>query len=370
MSDVAYMMRNVLVVGPDPSDPSRNGGVAKYVSYLSKVRFKRYNVKFLYTDIRWLSSLGFLTIGRAAAAVLGSLKLLLASRYAAVHINATLSQRGCYRVLPYILAAKLRRIPVFIQIHGGRWANVEAKKMPSWLWIRIFKQARRIGAFSGAQSDELNVLTAQNGMPKVVELKNFVVDTGVCERFKSDSIHFLFLGRLIKDKGLMDVLEAFSRIVEEVGGNKVFLSIVGSGPLSEAAEEYSIKCENITCHGYKSGRELENLLSDANVFVLPSSYPEGFPLSFLECGVKGIVPMISENSAIPTYFSKGEEYIPVYPGEVTSTKNAMLELALNRSFRMEVGTNVREKIIDEFEVSSPAIVSQYEDVYADIGKGL
>ncbi len=80
--------------------------------------------------------------------------------------------------------------------------------------------------------------------------------------------------------------------------------------------------------------------------------------------------MISETSAIPTYFNRGEEYIPVHPGEVISTKNAMLELALNRSFRMEVGRNVREKIIDEFEVSSPAIVSQYEDVYADIEKGL
>lgn len=91
----------------------------------------------------------------------------------------------------------------------------------------------------------------------------------------------LFVGRLVRDKGILDLLDAFG-IVRRKRPSR--LLIAGGGP---ARNEVLCRIEalglgeSVTLLGYVTGDALDRAYRVADVFVLPS-YREGFPLVVLE----------------------------------------------------------------------------------------
>ncbi|RLE71260.1 MAG: hypothetical protein DRJ43_00010 [Thermoprotei archaeon] len=103
--------------------------------------------------------------------------------------------------------------------------------------------------------------------------------------------YFLFVGRLVKEKGI-DILLRAALLLEEKGFDKDIV-IVGTGPLKSLAEKYSKKCKIIKYLGYVPTEDLVPLYTGAIALIVPS-YAEGLPLTILEsiaCGT----PIISTN---------------------------------------------------------------------------
>lgn len=103
----------------------------------------------------------------------------------------------------------------------------------------------------------------------------------ITEKFglEKDS-YILFLGRLVPEKGIHYLIEAYQKI-------KTDKKLVIAGGMSDSGE-YSKKLKalagdnpNILFTGFVQGRVLEELYSNAYVYVLPSDL-EGMPLSLLE----------------------------------------------------------------------------------------
>ncbi len=95
---------------------------------------------------------------------------------------------------------------------------------------------------------------------------------------KSYEKNIVTIGRLSKEKGHQDLIQAFSKL-------KTLdwkLHIVGDGPemknLLKLTKDLSIE-EKVVFHGYQ--RDFLSILSSASIFVLPSYY-EGFPNALLE----------------------------------------------------------------------------------------
>lgn len=120
--------------------------------------------------------------------------------------------------------------------------------------------------------------------------------------------YVLFVGRLVPEKGLRYLIEAWNNVVTEKK-----LVIVGESSDTDgfANELKNMAGKRVIFTGFQQGKVLEELYSNAYVYCLPSDL-EGMPLSLLEAMSYGNCCLVSdipecteviENKAV--VFSKG-----------------------------------------------------------------
>ena len=106
----------------------------------------------------------------------------------------------------------------------------------------------------------------------------------------------LFLARIVPEKGLHYLIPAWKSVVRETGTEK---KLVIAGAPSHSDGYYREICamaegdESIVMTGYVEGRELQELYSNACLYVLPSDI-EGMPIGFLEALSYGNVCLVSD----------------------------------------------------------------------------
>ena len=114
-----------------------------------------------------------------------------------------------------------------------------------------------------------------------VDLKH--LDPELCKEAKKDEFTFLFVGRLLTDKGIYELIKAFEKLKKEKP--KVKLIIVGSpdegnpNSVSKGELEEWVKEGLIEWHGFHE--DVRPFYCMANCIVLPS-YREGIPRVLLE----------------------------------------------------------------------------------------
>lgn len=81
----------------------------------------------------------------------------------------------------------------------------------------------------------------------------------------------IFVGRLDEVKGIDTVLEAWERV-----GDRVPLKIVGDGPKAECVKDAAAKNQNIEYLGWRSKREVLEMVRDARFLIIASEYYEPF----------------------------------------------------------------------------------------------
>lgn len=159
------------------------------------------------------------------------------------------------------------------------------------------------------------------------------------EKFGLDKdSYILFLGRLVPEKGILYLIEAFKQIDTE----KKLIIAGGSSDTNEFLRELKKRAmddERIIFTGFVQGQLLEELYSNAYVYVLPSDL-EGMPLSLLEamsygncCVVSDIAECaeVVEDKAVVFRKSNVEhlkeklQYLCDHPEKVQSYKNSASE---------------------------------------------
>jgi glycosyltransferase involved in cell wall biosynthesis len=122
------------------------------------------------------------------------------------------------------------------------------------------------------------------------------------------SRRILFIGRIVRFKGLQDLLEAIRLVM---GDNQaIYLDIVGDGPDREAIDAWRRELhleDRIHLHGYVDNRtSLSRLFEQADVLVVPSTDSEGVPRVIDEALAAGL-PVIATNvGGIAEEFTNGE----------------------------------------------------------------
>lgn len=104
--------------------------------------------------------------------------------------------------------------------------------------------------------------------------------------------YILFLGRLVPEKGLCYLIEAYKR----VNTDKKLVIAGGSSDTDEFTQELKELAKNdsrIIFTGFVQGKELDELYSNAYIYTLPSDL-EGMPLSLLEAMSYGNCCLVSD----------------------------------------------------------------------------
>ena len=129
---------------------------------------------------------------------------------------------------------------------------------------------------------------------------------GDVPRERPDRItRFLFFGRLVVEKGVVDALEAFARIARQ-GRRDWTFKIRGSGHrahVSRVAEELGIG-ELVEVAGHAGDEELSEELRRAHVAILPS-HSESFGLSIAEANAAGLPVVAYRAGSVPEVVEDG-----------------------------------------------------------------
>jgi len=104
-----------------------------------------------------------------------------------------------------------------------------------------------------------------------------------------DKFIVLFVGRLIPEKGLTELLESAKKWDQYIN-----LVIIGSGPLESKVREISSKYKNVEFIGVVNQDNLPIYYSGADVLIVPSTSEEGFGRVILEALACG-TPVIGAN---------------------------------------------------------------------------
>jgi glycosyltransferase involved in cell wall biosynthesis len=166
-------------------------------------------------------------------------------------------------------------------------------KLLYWLAFRfnravVFLNSEDLNTL-GNISKEKSFLIESEG----IDIKHF--DPTLCKEVKKDGFTFLFVGRLLTDKGIYELIKAFEKLKKE--NPKVKLIIVGSpdegnpNSVSKGELEKWVKEGLIEWHGFQE--DVRPFYCMANCVVLPS-YREGVPRVLLEA-------MATEKPIITTY---------------------------------------------------------------------
>ncbi|MBR2992911.1 MAG: glycosyltransferase family 4 protein [Clostridiales bacterium] len=161
---------------------------------------------------------------------------------------------------------------------------------------------------------------------------------------RNDIVKFLFVGRVMKEKGIDELFDSMKRLVAE--GQSCFLDVVG--PFEEDYKTQLAKYETegwLKYHGYQE--DVRPFIKDCDCFVLPS-YHEGMANTNLECASSGR-PIITSNipgckeAVIP-----GKSGFLCEPKDANSLYIAMKHL-IDSDNREEMGKFGRNLMIEKFD---------------------
>ena len=126
---------------------------------------------------------------------------------------------------------------------------------------------------------------------KTKVIPNFVEDITCDNKSTKKGNYFLYVGRLSEEKGILNLLEIFSRLPE------LRLIIIGDGSLKEKVKNYT-KFKNISYLGYLSREKLYSYMKRALFTIIPSAPLYDFgPLVLMESYANG-TPVIAPRSGV------------------------------------------------------------------------
>jgi len=182
-----------------------------------------------------------------------------------------------------------------------------------------------------------------------------------CEKLlptDNSDFNIVFIGRLVKLKGIYDLLKIFEQVLAKVPSAKLF--VIGNGPehvsMRQWAESRSIGA-SVTFIGEVPQKDIYGYLAPADVAVLPS-YQEGLGKTALEALLAGVPVLATDGTGFSQFIRHGDNGFLFAPGHVGEFSNALIELyhdeeALARLKHGALGT--REDIMNNLKTFASCV---------------
>jgi len=165
----------------------------------------------------------------------------------------------------------------------------------------------------------------------------------------NDSMVLIFLGRLNKDKGILDLAYAFKNLVEEFPNLDLKLMIIGPDEENIIEQINKILAKERSKIFFKGFTDQpEKYLAAADIFCLPS-YREGFGMSALEAGACAVPVITSRIYGLTDAVEENITGMFHEPGNINEIKNVIKKMVLNRELRIKMGEKGRERVQNDFE---------------------
>lgn len=182
----------------------------------------------------------------------------------------------------------------------------------------------------------------------------------------SDVFTFLFVGRIVRDKGINELVAAFKRLNEEFPKTRLWL--VGFfeenlDPVSSTTKSIIESNKSIEAVGEKLADELLSYYAASDCFVFPS-YREGFPNTVIEAGAMNLPCIVTDINGSREIISQGENGIIIPSKNEEQLYKAMKQMITDEKGRKKMTGNARKMIADRFEQSfvRQCLYDYYEEI--------
>ena len=254
--------------------------------------------------------------------------------------------------------AKRFEVPLIYHIHFGRIPEIQQKDNLEWKMVKaVIQNAKHIIAIDKKTYDTLSHIYREkvSYIPNPIDLESMPKIEQKPEKV------VMYLGWVIKEKGIEELLEAWNDIYLVHGDWKLWIV----GPYKE--EYFAHLKKNYDMDGVRfwgeqpHGKAME-LLNNSSVFVLPS-YTEGCPYVIMEAMALG-KPVIGTNVGnIPEMLSGGCGVV-IRNANSILVESALFDLLMNYKNREAYGKRAMKKVKEEFSIER--VVDLYYDCWENI----
>jgi glycosyltransferase involved in cell wall biosynthesis len=257
------------------------------------------------------------------------------------------------------------RKPLVVSLNT--WISNEdgSKSIPArmkYLWL---KKASSVIAVSDA--------IRQKCWPDAVIIENAYNDELFVQTITNDikPKNFVFLGRLVSDKGADLAIEAIAQLYKEykeanADTSEISLTVIGEGKDFEKLKLYAIAAgieKIIRFEGSLTGEKLVACLNQHKYMLIPSRWQEPFGIVALEGLACGCIPIVSDGGGLPD--AVGKAGLVFKRGDLQDLVNAIKSLLgdefLQKRLRFEADAHLKAH-------SSKVIAKQYFDIINTVGQ--
>lgn len=276
-----------------------------------------------------------------------------------------------------MITSFLARVPVRIYyVHGLRYQSVSGKKRQLLIFMEKFACylatdiiAVSHGTRAQMQADKITRKPIQmiwNGSINGLDVDYFnpdIVEAAQVDEICGGDFVFGFVGRIVRDKGVEELIEAFLRIL----AHRVDIKLLMVGPFEENSDlKQETVCllrnhPNIVYVGTQSDVRPYYKLMDT--FVLPS-YREGFGIVLIEAAAMGVITIVSDITGCNEVVLDGETGYLVKVKDVDSLHLRMQQLVEDSSSAAHMKDAARAHVLKRYRQD---LVWQYsQEKYKEI----
>ncbi|MCO7355842.1 glycosyltransferase family 4 protein [Riemerella anatipestifer] len=215
----------------------------------------------------------------------------------------------------------------------------------------------------------LNVIA--NGNVNGIDIAHFSpqqVSEEVKQQLKQDlniqdtDFVFVFVGRLVGDKGINELVAAFKQL--DVENTKLLLVGAEERNLDPLKEDTIYEIENnknIIAVGYQTDVRPYFAIADALVFP---SYREGFPNVVMQAGAMGLPSIVSDINGCNEIIIEGKNGWIIPPKNVEELYLAMRRMMEDKKAYLDLKTQSRQMIVDRYQqqVVWEALLQEYKQL--------
>lgn len=184
----------------------------------------------------------------------------------------------------------------------------------------------------------------------VTTIKNLKEELGI----GTDDFIFLFVGRVVSDKGVNELVKAFREVTadkQQTAVNPAHLIIVGNyenhlDPLLPETEKAILEHPNIHAVGFK--KNVIDYFATADVLTFPS-YREGFPNVVMQAAAMQLPAIVSDINGCNEIITDGENGWIIPPKNTEKLQERMTWCMQNKTQTKQMGLKSRQLMQEKYE---------------------
>jgi glycosyltransferase involved in cell wall biosynthesis len=321
-------------------DLKRRGGVAGLYNTL------KIQDKYDYVDLYNIHNDGNRLIGLITKYAAFFFK---SKKYSIVHINPSLGYKSFLRDALFILIARINSCKTLVYWHGWE-ESFEKRIKDSFVLLKLmqitFLKADGIVVLGTVFKNKIQEL----GYRGRIWIETNAVDDSY---LKNETVHacrpdedqnILFLSRIETEKGIYIALDAI-KILQHRLSNPVRFIIAGDGSQIDYVKAYIKKndIKNVIVHGHVEGVLKHKVLANSSIYLFPTYFPEGLPITILEAMLYGLVVITRPVAGIPDVVEDGANGALVNSQNPQDFADAIEQFLTDKKKMIQVAETNRKK---------------------------
>lgn len=253
--------------------------------------------------------------------------LLHRTRPDVVHLNSSFDPKAIARDAPFALVTRLLGKPLFIKWHGSE-PEYLASASPVWkpLVRMLLANTEAIGVLSSEEQAAVRRCAAAPACHVVrngLDLTRYERRPDLHARLgiPAGAPLLLFIGRVLRAKGLREAVSAMRLLSPELGAH---LIAVGDGPDRRESEALAVRLgvqDHIHFMGQIPEAEALDFYCGCDILVFPTYHPEGFPMSVFQSLAAGLGIVTTRIRATADYLRDPENacFVPARDAQAVAT---------------------------------------------------